>query len=167
MEQNQTVIYAQGVISRLVGVVVDVDFESGDLPSIHNALLVKRASGQDLVLEVQEHVGPNTVRAIAMGAPRACAVMPVVDTNDSIHVPVGKETLGRLFNVLGKPIDGKTRSTQRNSRPSTALLRVDGTGYLKRNHHLRIKAIDLLTPYPKAAKSVCLAALAWENGIDA
>ncbi|MDD3948601.1 MAG: hypothetical protein PHT43_03965, partial [Anaerolineaceae bacterium] len=57
-----------GTIIRLVGVVVDVEFESGNLPSIHNALVVKRRSGEDLILEIQEHVGTKVVRAIAMGS---------------------------------------------------------------------------------------------------
>ena len=154
MEQNQTVIYAQGVISRLVGVVVDVDFESGDLPSIHNALLVKRASGQDLVLEVQEHVGPNTVRAIAMGSTAGLRRgMPVVDTNDSIHVPVGKETLGRLFNVLGKPIDGKNAVDAKEQLPiHRAPPGLMEQVISKEIITSGIKAIDLLTPYPKGGK---------------
>ena len=97
-----------GTIIRLVGVVGDVEFESGNLPSIHNALLVKRRSGENLVLEIQEHVGTKVVRAIAMGSTAGLRRgMLVIDLEKPIEVPIGRKTLGRLFNVLGQPIDGK------------------------------------------------------------
>ncbi len=81
MEHTHKHSNEQGVISRLVGVVVDVDFDSGDLPSIHNALKVKRSHGGDLILEILEHVGPNTVRAIAMGSTAGLRRgLPVIDT---------------------------------------------------------------------------------------
>jgi len=124
-----------GTIIRLVGVVVDVEFESGNLPSIYNALLIKRRSGEDLVLEIQEHVGTNVVRAIAMGPTAGLRRgMPVIDLERPIEVPVGRETLGRLFNVLGQPIDVSEQVVSRE-------MIVTG-----------IKAIDLLTPYPKGGK---------------
>lgn len=143
-----------GTIIRLVGVVVDVEFASGNLPSIHNALSVKLQEGEELILEIQEHVGTKTVRAIAMGPTAGLRRgMEVVDLKKPIEVPVGRQTLGRLFNVLGQPIDGK------------APIEVDQTSLIHKNapaiseqivsHDMivtGIKAIDLLTPYPRGGK---------------
>jgi F-type H+-transporting ATPase subunit beta len=96
----------QGVIKEIVGVVIDVAFE-GDLPPIYNALEVENTDPR-LVLEVQQHLGENMVRCVAMdstdGLVRGTAV---VDTDGPITVPVGENVLGRLFNVIGDPIDGK------------------------------------------------------------
>ncbi len=140
---------------RVVGVVVDVMFPSGDLPGIHNALLIRRdADALDLVIEVQEHIDPYTVRGVAMGATAGLRRgLSVTDTGSPIKVPVGPRTLGRLFNVLGEPIDGKppiTDAERRSIHVSSPPLReqrvvVDPfiTG---------IKAIDLLTPYPRGGK---------------
>src|SRR5215207_1272665 len=96
----------QGTITKIIGPVVDVSFP-GNPPAIYNALHVKRADGSTLVLEVEQHVGGGTVRAIAMdttdGLTRG---MAVADTGAPISVPVGRETLGRMFNVTGDAIDG-------------------------------------------------------------
>ena len=96
----------QGMIKEIVGVVIDVAFE-GDLPPIYNALEVEGTDPR-LVLEVQQHLGENMVRCVAMdstdGLVRGTAV---VDTGGPITVPVGENVLGRLFNVIGDPIDGK------------------------------------------------------------
>ena len=96
----------QGMIKEIVGVVIDVAFE-GDLPPIYNALEVEGTDPR-LVLEVQQHLGENMVRCVAMdstdGLVRGTAV---VDTEGPITVPVGENVLGRLFNVIGDPIDGK------------------------------------------------------------
>ena len=101
----------QGVIKEIVGVVIDVAFE-GDLPPIYNALEVEGTDPR-LVLEVQQHLGENMVRCVAMdstdGLVRGTAV---VDTGGPITVPVGENVLGRLFNVVGDPIDGKGPVTQ-------------------------------------------------------
>lgn len=134
---------------------MDVMFPSGDLPGIHNALLIRRdADALDLVIEVQEHIDPYTVRGVAMGATAGLRRgLSVTDTGSPIKVPVGPRTLGRLFNVLGEPIDGKppiTDAERRSIHVSSPPLReqrvvVDPfiTG---------IKAIDLLTPYPRGGK---------------
>ncbi len=143
-----------GVISRLVGVVVDVEFESGDLPEIHNALQVKFLRSNGLTLEVQEHVSPNTVRAIAMGPTAGLRRgLTVIDLAEPIKVPVGRQTLGRLFNVLGKPIDGGPEIISEVLSPihrkppamkdQSVSKEIVSTG---------IKAIDLLTPFPKGGK---------------
>ena len=97
-----------GIVARVAGVVVDAEFPSGDLPSIHGALAVQRDDGPELVVEVQEHIDPHTVRAVAMGNTAGLRRgLPVTDTGHPIRVPVGRATLGRMFNVLGQPIDGQ------------------------------------------------------------
>jgi F-type H+-transporting ATPase subunit beta len=97
---------ATGRIVQIQGVVVDVEFPPGQLPDIYNALIVERPEGGRLVLEVQQHLGNDWVRAVAMsttdGLKRG---MPVIDTGEPIKVPVGPATLGRIFNVVGEPID--------------------------------------------------------------
>lgn len=143
----------QGIVARVVGVVLDATFASGDLPGIHTALNVLRDDGPELIVEVQEHIDPHTVRAIAMentaGLRRG---LTVVDTGQPILVPVGPATLGRMFNVLGQPIDGgepvdaERRSIHVKSPPlreQRVAEEVFVTG---------IKAIDLLTPYPRGGK---------------
>lgn len=143
-----------GTIIRLVGVVVDVEFESGNLPSIHNALLVKRRSGEDLVLEIQEHVGTKVVRAIAMGSTAGLRRgMPVIDLEKPIEVPVGRQTLGRLFNVLGQPIDGKGELKADQVSPIHKMPPSISEQVISKEKIITgIKAIDLLTPYPKGGK---------------
>ncbi len=143
-----------GTIIRLVGVVVDVEFESGNLPSIHNALLVKRRSGEDLVLEIQEHVGTKVVRAIAMGSTAGLRRgMPVIDLEKPIEVPVGRQTLGRLFNVLGQPIDGKGELKADQVSPIHKMPPSISEQVISKEKIVTgIKAIDLLTPYPKGGK---------------
>lgn len=92
-----------GTIVQVIGPVVDIRFASGDLPSIYNALRIDEAK---LTLETQQHIGDNTVRAIAMGSTDGLKRgMEVKDTGDAIKVPVGKATLGRIMNVLGEGID--------------------------------------------------------------
>src|ERR1039458_9823290 len=94
-----------GTISQIVGVVVDVDFASGKLPAIFNALKVT-LDERELVLEVAQHLSESSVRAIALsstdGLERGAKV---IDTGDAISVPIGEATLGRMFNVIGQPID--------------------------------------------------------------
>src|SRR5690606_31049499 len=104
----------KGRVIQVMGPVVDVKFEGGQLPEIYNALKIEHKARNenevdvDLTLEVALHLGDDTVRAIAMastdGVQRG---MEVVDTGSPISVPVGEVTLGRVFNVLGEPIDGK------------------------------------------------------------
>ncbi|MEA3377066.1 MAG: F0F1 ATP synthase subunit beta [Chloroflexota bacterium] len=144
----------RGTVVRVAGVVVDAEFRSGDLPSIHNALIVDREEQQDLVVEVQEHISPHTVRAIAMaGTSGLRRGLPVRDTGRPIDVPVGRETLGRMFNVLGKTIDDGSQLTgvQRRSihadPPPMQEQRVVEEAFIT-----GIKAIDLLTPYPRGGK---------------
>jgi len=139
---------------RVVGVVVDAEFPSGDLPSIHNALIVERDEASDLVVEVQEHVDPRTVRAIAMGGTAGLRRgLRVRDTGAPIRVPVGRSTLSRVFNVLGEPIDGRGSVSGVREAPIHAdspPLREQKV--VSEPFVTGLKAIDLLTPYPQGGK---------------
>ena len=101
---KKVVSKATGKISQIIGAVVDVEFD-GDLPTILNALETDN-QGNRLVLEVAQHLGQNTVRTIAMDATEGLVRgQAVTDTKAPITVPVGPETLGRIMNVIGEPID--------------------------------------------------------------
>jgi F-type H+-transporting ATPase subunit beta len=153
-EKPATIGAATGKLVQVIGAVVDVEFE-GELPAILNALeTVNIASGQRLVFEVAQHLGQNTVRAIAMDATEGLVRGQAVrDTGESIRVPVGPGTLGRIMNVIGEPIDeqGPIQSdifrTIHRDAPSfadqtnTAEVLVTG-----------IKVIDLMCPYTKGGK---------------
>lgn len=98
---------SKGKISQITGVIVDVEFSGDKIPAIYNALEVKNTSGETVVLEVQQHIGDGNVRSIAMSSTDGLARGDsVTDTGEAISVPVGKPVLGRMFNVLGEPIDG-------------------------------------------------------------
>ena len=143
-----------GEIIQVIGPTVDVRFE-GKLPEILNAIQIQnKTSGELLTVEVAQHLGNNIVRCIAMSSTDGLVRgMQAVDTGKPILVPVGRETLGRMFNMLGLPIDGqgefkvgKTASIHQkaplmeNRESSTQIFE---TG---------IKAIDLLAPYSKGGK---------------
>ncbi len=105
---------ATGTVIQITGPVIDVEFPAGELPAIYNALEIKRPGGQkvegedSLVVEVQQHLGNNWVRTVAMSTTDGLARgLDAVDTGAPITVPVGEITLGRVFDVLGHPIDGK------------------------------------------------------------
>src|SRR5438552_16049346 len=95
-----------GKIVQIIGPVVDVEFEAGHLPQIYNALRITTDANEDIVAEVEQHLGENRVRAVAMkptdGLRRG---MHAVDLGEPISVPVGPETLGRVLNVLREPVD--------------------------------------------------------------
>ena len=143
-----------GRIVRVMGVVVDAQFALGDLPAINSALLIKREKQSDLVLEVQEHVDPRTVRCIAMSSTSGLSRgLEVVDTQDQICVPIGEETLGRMFNVLGEPIDGLPRLQNAERRPIHALSPpLQEQRISKSILTTGLKCVDLLTPYGRGAK---------------
>ena len=143
-----------GFVARVAGVVVDAAFPSGDLPSIHNGLTIERDEGPTLILEVQEHIDPYTVRTIAMaGTAGLRRGLSVLDMGQPIHVPVGQATLGRMFNVLGQPIDGQPALQNAQLRtihagsPPLCDQRIVVAPFVT-----GIKAIDLLTPYPQGGK---------------
>ena len=97
----------KGKIVQVSGPVVDVEFADGNLPRIKDALYVMN-NGKKCVMEVSQHIGDNVVRCIMLAASEGlCRDMEVTATGSGIQVPVGEQTLGRLFNVLGETLDGK------------------------------------------------------------
>lgn len=151
----------KGYVVQIIGPVVDVKFEHGELPMINNALKLTIPKEQNhgvalnLTLEVAMHIGDHTVRCIAMDATEGIIRgMEVVDTESSIKVPVGYETLGRIFNVLGEPIDGKGQlpeTVQRMPIHRDAPKLTDLSGKVE-ILETGIKVIDLLAPYIKGGK---------------
>ena len=101
----------KGRIVQVIGSTFDVEFVSENIPAVYNALTIKgdfEGGTTELVGEVQQHLGGGRVRAIAMGSTLGLKRgMTVVDTGDALQVPVGTETLGRVFNLLGDPVDGR------------------------------------------------------------
>ena len=141
-----------GTITQVMGAVVDVHFE-GELPNILNALHVEN-QGQRLVLEVAQHLGQNVVRTIAMDTTDGLVRgQEVVDSGDAITVPVGPETLGRIINVVGEPVDerGPVETKQRFPihRPAPSFVEQSTESEILITG---IKVIDLIEPYPKGGK---------------
>lgn len=142
-----------GKITQIVGVVVDVEFSTDDLPAIYNALTVE-LDGKPLTLEVAQHLSESSVRAISLGSTDGLERGSVVtDTGKPISVPIGEETLGRMFNVTGQPIDGKpdkfdTRAPIHRTPPplidQSPSVEILETG---------IKVIDLICPMTKGGKA--------------
>lgn len=98
----------QGTVLTVNGPVLDIQFSNIKVPLINNAILVKRDNGELLTVEVAQQIGDNTVRCVAMGPTEGLRRgIEAYDTGQPISVPVGKEVLGRMFNVLGEPIDEK------------------------------------------------------------
>jgi len=149
---------AKGVISQVMGAVVDVTFPDGKLPKIKDALVVSNPfisdEKENLTLEVALHLGENAVRTIAMDTTDGLSRgMEVRDTQNPITTPVGKEVLGRIINVVGSPIDGKGAIKSQNvapihREPPTFVDQSTKTEILETG----IKVIDLLTPYIKGGK---------------
>ncbi|MDD7378016.1 MAG: F0F1 ATP synthase subunit beta [Lachnospiraceae bacterium] len=143
-----------GKITQIIGAVLDIKFAEGNLPEINDAIEIKTNEGKRLVVEVSQHLGDDTVRCIAMGPTDGLVRgMDAVATGAAISVPVGEATLGRMFNVLGEPIDEIDAPTDVEYMPihrkapafeeqatSTEMLE---TG---------IKVVDLLCPYQKGGK---------------
>lgn len=144
-----------GKISQIMGAVVDVVFEDGRLPEIMNALEVNRGDDGTLVLEVAQHLGDSMVRTVAMDSTDGLTRgVPVVDTGIPISVPVGPETLGRLFDVLGNTIDGKEelKTEQKNPIHRSAPKHEDLTTSTEMLV-TGIKVVDLMEPYTKGGKT--------------
>ena len=98
----------KGKIVQAVGPIIDVQFENQHLPELLTALVIKLDEEHSLTIEVAQHIGDDIVRCVAMGATEGIVRgLEVIDTNNPISVPVGEATLGRMFNVLGEPIDEK------------------------------------------------------------
>ncbi len=143
----------KGKISQIISAVVDVEFESGELPAIYNALECQN-NGKKLVLEVSLHIGERTVRAIAMDSTDGLVRgAEVIDTGVPISVPVGDKTLGRIMNVIGEPIDEKGEIKSQDilpihNNPPILTDQATETEILVTG----IKVIDLLAPYSKGGK---------------
>ena len=143
-----------GKISQVIGPVVDVRFEEGQLPEILTALTVKREEGL-LTLEVAQHTGHNVVRTIAMtstdGLERG---MEVVNTGKAITVPVGPETLGRMFNVTGEPVDNMSEPKAKRRDPiHRAAPSFDEQSTKDEIFETGIKVIDLICPFLRGGKT--------------
>ncbi|MHB8631937.1 MAG: F0F1 ATP synthase subunit beta [Candidatus Limnocylindria bacterium] len=144
-----------GRVVQIIGPVLDVRFEEGELPKIYHALTVKRDDGELVVAEVQQHLGNNWVRAVSMqttdGLRRG---MTAIDTGGPITVPVGADTLGRVFNVVGEPIDGKgavkgDRRDPIHRRPPSFADQATTAEIFETG----MKVIDLICPFLKGGKS--------------
>ena len=143
-----------GKITQIIGAVLDIKFQDSELPEINSAINITRSNGECLVVEVAQHLGDDTVKCIAMGPTDGLVRgMDAEATGEPISVPVGENTLGRMFNVLGDPIDNKPAPKVQKHMPihrkapsfeeqstSTEMLE---TG---------IKVVDLLCPYQKGGK---------------
>src|SRR5213079_432968 len=144
-----------GRIVQIIGPVLDVQFEEGHLPQIYDALVVKREDGSDVIAEVQQHLGNNWVRAVSMAATDGLRRgMDATATGGPITVPVGEATLGRLFNVIGEPIDGKGPVKGDRRDP----IHRDPPPFTDQSTQAEIfetgmKVIDLICPFLKGGKS--------------
>ena len=146
---------ATGRILQITGPVIDLEFPADQLPEIYNAVEITRDDGSNLVLEVQTHLGNDAVRTVAMSSTEGLRRgMPAFDTGQAIAVPVGPETLGRIFNVTGEPIDQagpvgtERRAPIHRDAPSfeeqATTVEVFETG---------IKVIDLIAPFTQGGKT--------------
>ncbi|MEJ5261926.1 MAG: F0F1 ATP synthase subunit beta [Ignavibacterium sp.] len=149
----------KGKIIQIIGPVVDIEFEGGQLPLIYNAIRIPRTSvegvQEDLIVEVQQHLGEDRVRAVAMDSTDGLVRgMDAFDTGKPISVPVGPNTLGRLINVVGNPIDGlgEIKSDKRYSihRPAPEFKNLSTQTEM---FETGIKVIDLIEPYSKGGKT--------------
>ena len=142
-----------GVVAQVMGPVVDVHFGEGQLPAIYNALTLP-IGDHTLTVEVAQHIGDNTVRCIAMGSTDGLQRgVTVTDTGKGISVPVGRETLGRIFNVLGDVVDdGPEVEAQERwdiHRPAPSFEELSTSTEILETG---IKVIDLICPYAKGGK---------------
>ncbi|MDI6857139.1 MAG: F0F1 ATP synthase subunit beta [Dehalococcoidia bacterium] len=144
---------AKGKVVQIIGTVVDVEFPPEELPPLFNAIEIPM-DGSRLVVEVQQHLGNNWVRCLAMGSTDGLARgAEAIDTGAPIKVPVGPPTLGRLFNVLGEPIDmqGEVPETERwpiHRQPPSFEEQATTTQMLETG----LKVIDLITPFTRGGK---------------
>ncbi|MBI4021754.1 MAG: F0F1 ATP synthase subunit beta [Candidatus Andersenbacteria bacterium] len=141
-----------GTIQQVLGVVVDVEF-AGGLPAIYQALTVERAGGEQLVLEVAQHLSPHTVRTVALGATEGLSRgQAVSDTGQAIAMPVGEATLGRMFNVVGQPIDGLSAVFREHANIHAAPPAFAVQNTKVELFETGIKVIDLIAPITRGGK---------------
>ncbi len=143
-----------GKITQIIGAVLDIKFAQGELPEINDAIDITRANGEKLVVEVAQHLGDDTVKCIAMGPTDGLVRgMEAVATGAPISVPVGEKTLGRIFNVLGEPIDEIAAPTDVDYLP----IHRKAPAFEEQSTESEIletgiKVVDLLCPYQKGGK---------------
>ena len=143
-----------GKVTQIIGAVLDVKFSEGQLPELNDAVKITRSDGTELTIEVAQHLGDDTVRCIAMGPTDGLVRgMDAVSTGAPITVPVGESTLGRMFNVLGEPIDNKpapkAQGFEPTHRPAPSFEeQATSTEMLETG----IKVVDLLCPYQRGGK---------------
>ena len=145
---------SRGKLTQIIGAVLDVKFDEGNLPEINDAIRIPLKDGSELIVEVSQHLGDDTVRCIAMGSTDGLVRgMEAVSTGAPISVPVGENTLGRMFNVLGEPIDNleppKTEEHYPIHRQAPAFEEQSTSTEMLETG---IKVVDLLCPYQKGGK---------------
>ncbi len=150
----ETLIAAEGIITKVIGPVVDVEFPSGDLPNIYTALNIYNDNGEKIVAEVQQMLGSNRVRTVAMSSTDGLRRgMKVINTNEPIKIPVGNAILGRILNVVGDAVDNMGEIKADTYLP----IHRESPKLVDQNTDIEIletgiKAIDLLQPYQKGGK---------------
>ena len=145
----------KGKITQVIGPVVDVAFDSNkDLPNIFNSLIVIKANGNKIVLEVQQHLGEDRVRTVAMdGTEGLIRGMEVTDTGSPIQMPVGENIKGRLLNVIGEAIDGMEQPKTTKEMPiHRNPPKFEELSTSSEVLFTGIKVIDLIEPYVKGGK---------------
>ena len=145
----------KGKVAQVIGPVIDAQFPEGSIPAIHNALHIERKDQPTLILEVQMHLGENTVRAVSMDSTDGVVRgTEIIDTGQPITVPVGENVLGRILNVVGEPIDeaGEIVHTERYPihRQAPAFEDLDDSEEILETG---LKVIDLIEPYLKGGKT--------------
>ena len=150
----ETLTATDGIITKVIGPVIDVEFQSGNLPEIYTALNILQDDGTTVVAEVQQMLGSNKVRTVAMSSTDGLRRgMKVVNTNEPIKIPVGKAILGRILNVIGEPVDNEGKIETDTYLP----IHRESPKLVEQNTDIEIletgiKAIDLLQPYQKGGK---------------
>ena len=144
----------EGLITKIIGPVIDVEFQQGELPEIYTALHIEKEDGSYVVAEVQQMLGSNRVRTVAMSSTDGLKRgMKVLNTNEPIKIPVGKSILGRILNVTGDPVDKMGPIETDTYLP----IHRESPKLVDQNTNIEIletgiKAIDLLQPYQKGGK---------------
>ncbi|MCM1145026.1 MAG: F0F1 ATP synthase subunit beta [Blautia sp.] len=145
---------SRGKLTQIIGAVLDIKFQEGNLPEINDAIRIPLQDGGELIVEVSQHLGDDTVRCIAMGSTDGLIRgMEAISTGAPITVPVGENTLGRIFNVLGQPIDNVPAPTEVSYEPiHRAAPKFEEQATETEMLETGIKVVDLLCPYQKGGK---------------
>ncbi len=144
----------EGIITQVIGPVIDVEFKSGILPEINDSIEIEVDEQSKIIAEVQQHLGENRIRSVAMSSTDGIKRgMKVINTSEPIKIPVGKNILGRILNVLGQPVDNEGEINADTYLP----IHRNAPSLVEQNTDIEIletgiKAIDLLQPYQKGGK---------------